>query len=181
MKRRTLLQLASVSSLGLLAGCTGEGPGTGPGDGTDEPSDSTDTQTASPTESSTESPTESPTPTTSPSNGEFASSFTVTNNECGTAKNSAEGSADGSTVTITGVITGSDACYSAKLADATVEDGALEVAVASYVPPENEGKACADCVVDISYEATFEFDGSTPDRAVVAHDGERVAEFSLDG
>lgn len=190
MKRRTLLRATGASGLAVLAGCTAEGPGGEPGNGTDEPTDSstpspsrssTDRPSPSATRSSTDDPTESSSPSTTPGTEHVQSSFTVTNRECGTGKNSAEGSSDGSTVTVSGVVDGSDTCHSAKLADATVEDGTLTVAVATYVPQENEGKACSQCIVDIAYEAAFEFEGDTPDRAVVTHDGERVAEFSLSG
>jgi hypothetical protein len=106
-------------------------------------------------------------------------SFTVTNNECGTGENTADGRLDGSTVTVTGVVDGSDTCYSAKLDGVSVEDGQLDLTVVTYVPPENEGNACGECIVDISYEAIVEFDGRPPDSCVVHHDDEQVAEFGL--
>lgn len=166
MKRRTLLQFAGAGSVGLLAGCTANGTG-----------DDTGTETDSPTDP----PSPSPSPSPSPDPGTIAStSFTVTRNECGTGQNSAEGRVDGSTVTVTGVIDGSDTCHTARLDDAAVdEDGTLSVAVASYVPTEKEDAMCGECIVDIAYEATVEFDGEPPNQAVVTHDGEQVAEFTL--
>lgn len=179
MKRRSLLQLVGASGIGLLAGCTGEGPAAPSGSETDS---ATTTPSPSPTASQTASPTDSasPSPSASATAGDVAStSFTVTSNECGTGENRAAGSRDGSTVTVDGVVDGSDTCHSAKLTGATLDDGTLTVAVAAYVPEENEARACGECIVDIAYEATVEFDGTPPDRAVITHDGEQVAAFSL--
>lgn len=162
MERRTLLQAAGASGLTLFAGCTASGPG----------NDATDTPTASP------SPT--PSPTSTPGVGSVAAtSFTVTKNECGTGQNTADGQLEGTTLSIDGVIDGADTCHSAKLDSARIEGGQLVVAVTTYVPPENEDAMCGECIVDIAYESTVEFDGHPPETAAVRHDGERVAELSL--
>jgi hypothetical protein len=98
-------------------------------------------------------------------------SFELLDSGCGQQKNEAsvgfeEG--DGS-VGVTGTITVPSACYVAELADASydAETGTLEVTVASV---EKEGAdACAQCLTEIDYEATFAFDDGLPASVRVVH------------
>lgn len=173
MRRRMLLRTAALGGAGLLAGCTGE------------PSPRTDDEAGSPTDSPTRSPMESSSETTTdsrtPGESGFDRSFDVTNVDCGSSEDSADVTADGDAVVVTGVAGASDPCYSARLVDerTTVSDGTLSVAVETYVPPENEDKACAQCIANVDYEATFTFHAGLPDHVEVSHDGELVAEVDL--
>ncbi|MFC6835863.1 hypothetical protein [Halomarina ordinaria] len=79
-----------------------------------------------------------------------------------------------SSVEVEGVISGDNACYRARLGDVTVESGTLTATVERYVSEDGPGE-CEDCVIDISYNATFGLREDGPDRAVVYHDDEEVA------
>lgn len=178
MKRRTLLQIAAPSSFGLLAGCTGVAPG-------DDPTDRSGPHS-----------TGEPSPTSTPcSTGVISTSFTVTNTECGSGEQTAGASVDPTgdatpdedgehptyTVTVTGTIVGSDACHSAKLAavEPVPENDTLRVAVEAYVPESKQGSPCADCVVDVDYEATVELSCGYYGVVGVVHDGSQVTEVGL--
>ena len=181
MRRRTVLRVAATSGVGVLAGCTAEGPIDG---GTDTP----------PTESA-QSPTSSPTATATPcAVNRVGTAFAVRDVECGTGETTADASVsptgdatadgDGSpryTVTVTGTIDGADTCHTARLlaAEALPGEDTLRVSVESYVPKSNETVACADCIVDIDYEATVEFECGYYGTVTVLHDGEQVAELPL--
>lgn len=196
MNRRTLLRAATVGGVGLLAGCLGGGtlpgddPSASPSD-SDSPTttgDSTDTR--SPTATGEKRPSPSATGTHTPPNSPpehdpalSSTDFEVVSNECGQGRNRADAHADAPTVTVTGVIDGSDACYTARLADASLDRSGttLRMDVESYVPESDETPVCGQCIVDIEYESTFEFEGGLPDEAVVRHDGEQVAEIPLSG
>jgi hypothetical protein len=99
--------------------------------------------------------------------------FTVTDSGCGQLTNEASVAFDAAdtTVTVTGTIGGSNACYTAELAAASYdsEAGALDLTVASK--REEGPDACADCIVAIDYEATFDFEDSLPATVTVTHDG----------
>jgi hypothetical protein len=170
MRRRDLLGLVAAGAAGL-AGCTGNGPGGGP--------------TGSPTPSDTPPATDAPsaTRTATPEPVALAVTdrqFEVLGVECGTAAESATVTHEATgeragRVTVEGVVAGNDTCHSARLVSATTTDGRLRVAVESYVPPENEGRACAECIVDVSYRAVVAYEGSGPFDVVVDHGGEQVA------
>ena len=170
MRRRALLGLVGASAVGL-AGCTGEAPGGGT---TDSP-EPTDTPTGTPT--GTAEPEPEPIVLTD-------RSFEVTDQACGEGRSEATVShepLDGQAgrVVVDGVVTGRDSCYSARLADVAVEQGdeqTLRIAVEPYVPAENQGKGCADCIVDVAYQSTVSYEGAGPFTVVVEHEGERVAE-----
>lgn len=175
MRRRDVLALVAAGTTGL-AGCTGAGPA-GPGSESPEPTDSpTDSPSDSPTGSPSPSPTETPTPVTVTDR-----EFEVLGVECGSDAESAAVSHDSTgdstgRVTVRGVVTGNDTCHSARLVGASVTEEHLRVAVESYVPEEDEGKACAECLVDIDYRATIVYEGDGPFDVVVEHGGERVAQ-----
>ncbi len=103
--------------------------------------------------------------------------FEVVSQDCGQGTNDSDVAYGESSVTVEGVVSGSDTCYTARLQDATYDADAdtLTVAVESYVPEENEGQACAQCIVDIQYTATADFEGGLPAKVVVTHGGEEVA------
>jgi hypothetical protein len=98
-------------------------------------------------------------------------SFEQLDSGCGQPKNEASVSfeeQDGS-IDVTGTIPGSNACYVAELADASYdsETGTLELTVSSV---EKEGAdACAQCITEIDYEATFAFEGGLPASVRVVH------------
>jgi hypothetical protein len=164
MRRRELLALAGAVG---LAGCTGDAP---PADG----------GTSSPTPTETDPPTDTPAPTPEPVPVAVTDSeFQVRSVECGTGRGSAAVAHESTgertgRVMVDGVVVGNDSCYSARLVDVAASDGTLRVAVEAYVPEENEGKACADCVVDATYRATVRYEGPGPFDVVVEHGGEQV-------
>jgi hypothetical protein len=173
MERRTALRTVTCAAVPLLAGCTGSGdPQTG-SEGTARPS-------PEPTGSDTDMPTPRITDR----------SFVVTAVECSLAADSPdarftpeppEPDATTATVEVTGAISGDDTCHTARLTDLRLQAGGDEVtvAVASYVPPENEGTACGECLVAIDYELTVTTAGARPSAVVVVHDGKRVGRVAL--
>jgi hypothetical protein len=171
MDRRILLRAAGVAGAVFLAGCTG---GNSPDD-----AGSTSPSTPTPTDSPTDSPTPSPTPKATLAD----QSFEVTTVDCGTTGNSAEATVEGDQVVVTGITDAPDPCHSARLAEAETgcSDGALRVAVETFVPQENEDKVCTQCIAEVVYEARFTFEGTLPRRLVVRHDGERIAESEIGG
>lgn len=207
VNRRTLLRRVLAGGVVLAAGCVGDEPtpGAAPSDSptgaerdgqddsTSEGSDPPDpTGTGEPTETTGSSPTDGSTGTgedgatssPSPADGEprlAGRSFEVVSNECGQGRNEADATADGRTVTVTGTIDGSNTCYTARLDGASLDGETLRVDVESYVPESDETRACGQCIVDIEYEATFEFEDGRPDEVVVRHDGERVTTVGLEG
>jgi hypothetical protein len=164
---------------------------------TDSPTESatdtpTDDHTASPPESATDAPTDdhtaSPTDSgehtdegtatrtrTPQGNGIVSEEFEVTNQSCGTGKNAVDITFDGQAVALDGVIDGSDACYTAEQESVDYDPATdrMRVNVRAYRPDEDA--MCADCVVDIEYEARYVFEGGTPEEVTVAHDGRDVA------
>ncbi|MFC7081610.1 hypothetical protein [Halorussus caseinilyticus] len=96
--------------------------------------------------------------------------FEVTSAGCGEPKSEASVEFRNGTTVVTGTVSGSNACYTATLADASYdpETGTLEVTVASA---QKEGAdACAQCIVAIEYEATFSFEGDPPATVNVVHE-----------
>lgn len=80
---------------------------------------------------------------------------------------------DGS-ITVTGTIGGNNGCYTARLADATIGDGALTVSVESY-EDAGEGRDCTQALVVIEYRATVTTDGTPPASVTVEHGGDVVS------
>lgn len=150
MNRRTLLRAGAAVAGVAVAGCTQP---------TDGPSDD-----LPPTD------TEEPTPTPEPGVG--SRSFEVIESACGTGREEATVERDGNRVVVRGVIGGRNSCYTARLAAARYEGGELYVEVESYQP--DPMATCAQCLVDIEYEATVTVAGGPPATVVVAHNGERV-------
>jgi hypothetical protein len=175
MRRRALLRNAALVGAAGIAGCTSIGQNDqngGGGDGGDG-----DSPTDSPTDSSTDSPTDSPTPAT-----ELTSeSFEVTSQGCGEGTNTVDISFEDGVVTLEGVIDGSNGCYTAKQESAVydAENDRLEVNVVAYEREKGDDEdgptMCTQCIVDIEYEARYEFAGEEPKSVSVSHDGRGVS------
>lgn len=158
MNRRTLLRTgATVAALGL-AGCTQPG---------DDPSDD-----LPPTDTPEGQDTSEPTPEP----GVESRTFEVIDSACGEGRNEATVRRDGGRVIVEGVIGGRNSCYTARLQSVSYEGEELRVEVEAYQP--DEMAACAQCLVDIEYEATIAFDGGSPDTVIVTHNGELVTSQS---
>lgn len=98
-------------------------------------------------------------------------SFEVLQSNCGSPTNEASVAFGEREVTVTGIIAGSNTCYTAKLADASYdpETQSLDLTVASM---QKEGaEACAQCIVELEYEATATFEGGLPESVRVVHEG----------
>ncbi|WP_276299833.1 hypothetical protein [Halorussus lipolyticus] len=104
--------------------------------------------------------------------------FELTDAGCGQPTNEAEVGfdAESGSVSVTGTISGSNACYVAELADAGYdpETGTLELTVASM--QKDEAGACAQCIVEIDYEATASFEDGLPAEVRVVHQAMGEAE-----
>lgn len=154
MKRRTLLRAVASAGAAGIAGCTGTTPGSDP----------------------TDTPTDTPTPTPTPGPPELTGqSFEVREKGCGTGTDRATIGRDAPTVTVAGVVSGSNGCYTAELQRARYDADAdeLRADVRSFDPGDEA--ACTQCIVDIDYRASFEFEGGLPGTVIVSHNGERVA------
>lgn len=171
MNRRELLQAAGASAGALLAGCLDDGTGGGNGLGN------------TPTNSPTDSPTPTSSPTASPSATEpdnpssvSGTSFDIVSVDCGEGENQATVSFS-EHVSIKGVVRGSNTCYTAELKSTDYDARAdrLAVQVRSYVPDSDQSGGCAQCIVDIEYNAEVRFDGDLPETVVVKHNGKEVA------
>jgi hypothetical protein len=151
VKRRTLLAAAAAAT--SAAGCLRDSSGSDT-DGADTPT---------------------PTPTSKPSGGRrlVDRSFEVRRVECGDDYGGHEVTTDGGTVTVEGTLDGSDTCYTAELVrgEYVAEKDTLYVEVESVVDSE-ENETCAECIVEIDYEATFEFEGGTPESVRVDQRGQ---------
>ena len=98
--------------------------------------------------------------------------FEIVDGGCGQQKSDANVEFDSAatSVAVTGTIAVSDACHTAKLAGASYdpESGTLEVTVVSK---KKEGAdICAQCIVEIDYEASFDFEGGLPQTVTVVHE-----------
>lgn len=159
MKRRSFLTTLAAGTTMAVAGCTAGPSDDGDTGGTD-PNDTNGTDG-----------------TSGAAVNLLNTDFQVVSQDCGQGANDSTVSYGESSVTVEGVVTGSDTCHTARLQDATydAEADTLTVAVESYVPEENQGQACAQCIVDIQYTATADFEGGLPARTVVTHGGEQIA------
>ncbi|WP_134668730.1 hypothetical protein [Halorussus marinus] len=111
-------------------------------------------------------------------------SFEMTDADCGTAANDATVGFDAEegTVEVTGTVPGADACHVARLAGADYDPDADSLAVTVESVRRDDAEACADCVSEIDYEASFAFDGGLPASVTVTHEalGETSAVASAD-
>ncbi|MFW5984383.1 MAG: hypothetical protein ACOCRA_04245 [Halobacteria archaeon] len=74
-------------------------------------------------------------------------------------------------ITLTGTVIGNNGCATARLAEAGVEDGALNIDIETV---SDGGDVCTQALVAVRYEATFTFEDEAPDEVSVSHDGEGV-------
>lgn len=56
----------------------------------------------------------------------------------------------------------------------TYDDGADELTVAVRAYEDGDGEYCQQCIVDVDYRASVEFEDDTPRTVRVLHDGEQV-------
>jgi len=99
-------------------------------------------------------------------------SFEMTDAGCGEGDNDATVGfdADAGTVEVSGTIPGADACHVARLVEAGYDADAGSLAVTVESVRRDDAEACADCISEIDYEATFTFDGGLPASVTVTHE-----------
>ena len=97
-------------------------------------------------------------------------SFEILKAGCGQPTNDASVAFRDGSVVVTGTVPGSNACYTAKLADASYDPDSrsLDLTVASTQKRGTD--ACAQCIVEIEYEATATFEGDLPETVRVTHE-----------
>jgi hypothetical protein len=83
----------------------------------------------------------------------------------------AEFDEEGERIIVTGAIIGNNGCATARLAEAVVEDGSLNVDVETV---SGGGDVCTDALVAIRYEMTVGFDGEIPNEVSLSHNGQGV-------
>lgn len=111
------------------------------------------------------------------------SSLKLLDSGCGnpTDEASVQFEPDSTTVVVSGTIWGSDGCAVPTLADVRYDGQAdeLSVTVTTKNRQTEEPMACIQCIVELDYRATVEFDGGLPESVTVTHDhgegGEIVA------
>lgn len=143
MKRRTLLQSAGALGAAVTAGCVADSQVVGE-----------NTTAPGPVGPQLEE-----------------TDFEVLDVNCGDEKNEARVEFEDDAVVVTGTIDGSDACKTAELADASYDPDADEFGIVVETVEGEDAGACAQCIVEIDYRATFTFDGSLPPRITVRHEG----------
>lgn len=160
MYRRRLLR--AVVTLGpVLAGCVGR-----PGRGDSPREGETPTASNRPDGTGTSSSTG-----TSLSNGASEPSrrsFTVLSRTCGNETNTAAVRID-TTVSVEGTVTGRDSCQTAHLESVVATEDRLEVVIETTQERSSGSVSCQQCLTEIQYRASFEFDTRPPDRVIVVH------------
>lgn len=156
---------------------------------TEEPTDATSTEAEAPDDDREEPPTatdepgepstatDEGTPTggeTSESNGTVDESFEVVGSDCGRGADRADVERGADRVNVDGTIGGRNGCETAELERVTYDDGADELTIAVRTVDDGAEGACMQCIVDVDYRATVEFDDGTPADVRILHDGEHV-------
>ncbi|PSQ18698.1 hypothetical protein BRD02_00255 [Halobacteriales archaeon QS_8_69_73] len=117
-----------------------------------------------------EDPTASPTTSDAPTRL-VATSFEVTNVNCGDGAVDHKADIGDGRVVVDGVVGGADACHTAELVGADYDRATdtLEVTVAAVRGDgdDDDDRACAGCLVDIEYVATFAFENGEPGSVTV--------------
>ena len=159
MDRRDVLRTGGVAGVGLLTGCI------------DRYRDTTDA--AAPVDGTSGTTTDATAGTTDRRPTLLNHSFEVLDAGCGTVGGDASLGFDrgDATLTVEGTISGSDACAVARLASAKYDDDRFTVTVET-TRQASETAACADCITEIRYRATFAFEGELPSSVAVVHDGQ---------
>jgi hypothetical protein len=180
MNRRTFVEaVAGTATIGVSAGCTGDGDGgsdgdaSSPGDGTTTAPQETDTLSEPVDGGTTESP-GSPPPAGEQSgrmNG-VDYLFQVTDVSCGDSGNDADVAfdEDANEVVVTGTIAGSDLCRTAGLASVTYDEGEDRSAVVVETRRRAGADACGQCIAEIEYDLRLTYD-AVPSEISVTHDG----------
>ena len=123
-------------------------------------------------ETSDETTTDDPTTTATGPTSLASSSLDVLDSGCGQPTN--EASVDfrdaDLAVDVSGTIAGSDACYTAKLEDASYDADADALVLTVASTREEDSEVCADCITEITYEATATFEGGLPATVEVVHE-----------
>lgn len=160
MNRRSLLSSTAAGLGALLAGCSRTGTNASGNPTT------TETTTDTPTTTTTETPHSDPaTPT--------ETTFRVVDSYPKSKPGGATVEFNEDEVRIHGHIEARSACYTAKLAGATLRGNELAVRVQTV---KKEGvDACIQPIYIVEYEATVGVSGDGPETVVVVHDGEQVA------
>ncbi|MCL7419043.1 MAG: hypothetical protein M8354_14585 [Halalkalicoccus sp.] len=86
---------------------------------------------------------------------------------------SAAATIENAAVTVRGSIVGRNACYSADLDTARIEDDVLSVNVESYEDAA-PGERCLQTLVGIDYECVVTIAGDPPTAVDISHDGNHV-------
>ncbi|WP_232687125.1 hypothetical protein [Halobacterium zhouii] len=145
MRRRQVLAGASVA---LFGGCLSYPSGT-PSDG----------ETTSPAGTTTATPAVERT------------GFELRRADCGMVRERASVSADEEAlaVTVEGTTSAPNACYSARLADATYNADSNELRVVVETYDASDGGACTQCITELDYATTITLTGGLPASVVVVH------------
>lgn len=95
----------------------------------------------------------------------------ITDVGCGTATETASVSFDSAhqRVSVTGTTSAPDACYRARVGSATYDGETDEFELVVEAFDAKEG-VCTECITEIDYETTSDFDGGLPGTVVVVHD-----------
>lgn len=165
MRRRQLLKYVGTSTAVGATGCLGEGSGT--------PDDSNDESNGDGSEDGNENDGEPN------DDDETTVSLTDTSFEVVGDSGEEEATVEFGTgeVRVSGAIFGNNHCYTARLGGAEYDEETdrLVVEVESF-DDADEDEACAEEVVNIAYDFVAEFEGGTPTKVEVRHDGEVMTE-----
>ncbi|UPV76051.1 hypothetical protein M0R89_08325 [Halorussus limi] len=179
MKRREMLAAVGGSlAAGSLGGCLGryEDVAGEVGDTTsDRPTDAVTTEdTRTPPDETTGEATTTDGAQTTEAGQQGAltgKTFELLDVGCGAPRGEASVSFrdGGSSVVVSGTIPGSNDCYIARLADVSYDPAtrALDLTVASMA--KEGAEMCAQCIVEIEYEATLSFADGGPASVTVTH------------
>lgn len=181
MDRRTALAIGATVAGSVLVGCIDSVPAEyDPTDGAVDDQDDSDMTDSGSNDSSTDGDgdgTDDSDMNTSDDDPDLGTGIGETTfqlvDEHSDADPSASVTVEDGTVTISGIITGNNACYTARLDQAVIEDDTLIVNIESYEDAD-EGMGCASVIVYIEYEATIEVEGDSPESVRVEHNQEEV-------
>ena len=98
--------------------------------------------------------------------------LSVADRSCGTVTDEGTIAIENGRVVAGGTITGSDACTTAVLDEATYDRDANRLRIVVATETERKtGAVCAQCLTEIDYEATVGFEGAVPATVVLVHRG----------
>lgn len=176
MNRRRFVTVGAAATVTAVAGCLEAAP-TG-SDSTDKPTDTpTDSPTDDPNDTPTDDPTDTPTdeqtddPTNTPTDDQTDnssapqltdSSFQVNDVSCGSQGTHGEVTIGDNNVSIEGTLDGRNGCYTAELVRGEYVEAEDTLFVEVEAVERDDADMCTQCIVEIDYRATFEFDGGEP-------------------